>query len=210
MYTQTLTQTHTQTHTIKSTRTSTLTLTRTRARTAQAEGETEGFLGLQCPCGDGVAVFESVGPQEHYKSLGQGGSHGTATHVTLPGVVGAITAQGGGLTNAVYRLSLNDPRGGGHMMQADAANEMAEDFGDKSFEDESVEMSVGGSFPDAHVRAHTRMYPHPDKFTLKPSPDQSRQNTLVYQLTDPTFPCSDHDLPFCNPSHCRRRRRRAS
>ena len=122
MYTQTLTQTHTQTHTIKSTRTSTLTFTRTRARTAQAEGETEGFLGLQCPCGDGVAVFESVGPQEHYKSCGKGGSNGKATHVTLPGVVGAITAQGGGWTNAVYRLSLN---GGLRVTQADGGQGLA-------------------------------------------------------------------------------------
>ena len=70
------------------------------------EGQTVGYLALQYPCGDGVAVFESVGPAEHFRRMGAGGSAGRSTCVRVPGVVGVIEAQGGGWTNAVYKITL--------------------------------------------------------------------------------------------------------
>ena len=71
-----------------------------------AEGQTVGFLGLQCPCGHGVAVFESVGPAEPFKRLGAGGAKGSPTSVQAAGFEGKITEQGGGWTNAVYKITL--------------------------------------------------------------------------------------------------------
>jgi hypothetical protein len=71
------------------------------------EGQTVGYLALQFPCGDGVAVFESVGPAEHFRRKGAGGSAGRSTCVRVPGVVGVIEAQGGGWTNAVYKITLS-------------------------------------------------------------------------------------------------------
>ena len=71
------------------------------------EGHTVGYLALQYPCGEGVAVFESVGPAEHFRRKGAGGSAGRSTCVRVPGVVGVIEAQGGGWTNAVYKITLD-------------------------------------------------------------------------------------------------------
>ena len=71
------------------------------------EGQTVGYLALQYPCGVGVAVFESVGPAEHFRRMGAGGSAGRSTRVRVPGVVGVIEAQGGGWTNAVYKVTLS-------------------------------------------------------------------------------------------------------
>ena len=71
------------------------------------EGQTVGYLALQYPCGVGVAVFESVGPAEHFRRMGAGGSAGRSTCVRVPGVVGVIEAQGGGWTNAVYKITLS-------------------------------------------------------------------------------------------------------
>ena len=53
----------------------------------RAEGYTVGYLGLQYPCDAGVAVFESVGPGEHYKRLGAGGVSGTPTSVQVAGFI---------------------------------------------------------------------------------------------------------------------------
>ena len=73
-----------------------------------AEGQTVGYLGLQFPCGHGVAVFESVGPDEPFKRLGAGGAKGSPTSVQVAGFEGKITEQGGGWTNAVYKIALED------------------------------------------------------------------------------------------------------
>mmetsp|Transcript_13628 Transcript_13628/g.42082 ORF Transcript_13628/g.42082 Transcript_13628/m.42082 type:complete len:662 (+) Transcript_13628:1645-3630(+) len=85
------------------------------------EGHTVGYLALQYPCGEGVAVFESVGPAEHFRRVGAGGSAGRSTRVRVPGVVGVIEAQGGGLTNAVYKITLSGSpargRGAAHVFQ---------------------------------------------------------------------------------------------
>ena len=103
----------------------------------RAEGYTVGYLGLQYPCDAGVAVFESVGPGEHYKRLGAGGVSGTPTSVQVAGFVGKIVEQGahagtagpcplscmrtsqhhtarrpvgagGGWTNAVYKITISE------------------------------------------------------------------------------------------------------
>ena len=72
-----------------------------------SEGQTVGYMGLQYPYSRGVAVFESVGPTEHYKRLGAGGWRGKATRVQVAGFDGVIVEQGGGWTNAVYKITVN-------------------------------------------------------------------------------------------------------
>ena len=81
-----------------------------------AEGHSVGYLGLQYPCGDGftiVAVFESVGPAKPWMRLGAGAEQGRATSVQVAGFAGKIVEQGGGWTNAVYKITVNGGGGGG-------------------------------------------------------------------------------------------------